>query len=163
MCINCSLLSPVTDEFAEYLGVEKRKYLVVGHSTFDFFEKGYFTGKAFCNDLINYKTIDFFSYPELPNPKIITKDKITLGLYEAKLNVEGSLPIQYKFDGCDKYNELFNGEIKWVDNPPTPPKINHYSGMAKSYLQNEQIENFSPKNYTNSCKANINMVVTINQ
>ena len=39
MCVNCNLLNPITDEFADFLCVPRRKYLVVGYTTNVFTEE----------------------------------------------------------------------------------------------------------------------------
>ena len=154
MCINCNLTTPITDGFADYLGVDRRKYLIVGSDTavlqHDFnnymetekklvpkFESigkwGWFC-IAYSNQLYNNKTIDFFHVSKMPSITVI-KNGIPIKLYEGRIKVLGPLPKSEQLDGWDKYLELFEGDIIWEDNPPIPisPEKNPLSFMANSY------------------------------
>ena len=91
MCINCNLITPITDNFADYIGVEKRKYLVQGCTVAEFiFKNGIENTNS--NELYNFKTVDFF-YPDMQSLKKrkITKDEITFTIYEGKIKVLGVL------------------------------------------------------------------------
>lgn len=128
MCVNCNLLVPVTDKFAEYLGVEKRKYLAYGNETNMFqlnFEKT-------SNALVNYKTLDFFKLVEPMITVSVEKDGFKITLYEGKIQILYPLPVRYRYN-VDKYLELFDGELLWAEKPPVPPKLTNLSYVANSY------------------------------
>ncbi len=110
MCMNCRLLTPLSDTAAEILGVEKRKYLVYGKTLYKLMldnGKGKYSG--YNNVIYNYLSIKCVSYEER-NFKKITVNGIDL--YEGKLKVIQTLPFP-KPEGVDTYEELFEGEIKW--------------------------------------------------
>lgn len=136
MCINCNLITPVTDEFAEYLGVEKKKYLVQGCTTVPFIDK--LKGQPWSNSLYNYKTIDFFAVYPVKNIDV-KKDGTTVRLYEGKINVIGPLPNKCKYSGWDDYIELFDKEIIWEDDPEIPPsQPNQLSQLANKYSNKKE-------------------------
>ena len=112
MCINCRILTPLSDEAADLLKVEKRKYLVYGKNLYDLMlNAGYSKFGGYNNIIHNYKTIKCVSYKDR-NFKEITVNGIEL--YEGKLVVEKPLPITKPADHIDIYPELFEGEIKWL-------------------------------------------------
>ncbi len=108
MCINCNLLTPLTDEAAEILGVAKRKYLVVGHETNDIMPNGI---GGFSNAIHNFKTCSKISY-SANMEKTVVKG---ITLYEGKLEIKGPLPkaCQPPPD-MDLYIELFTGDLVWA-------------------------------------------------
>lgn len=113
MCLNCRIMTPLSDAAAELLNVEKRKYLVYGNSLYDLMLK---SGKnkysGYNNVIFNFKTIRCVS------AKPETFKKITVNgidLYEGKLIVEKQLPLKKPSENIDTYSELFEGEIKWIE------------------------------------------------
>lgn len=61
MCVNCNLLTPITDECAELLGIEKRKYLAYGRDL-NYISKDEKVEQGTTNALINFVTMYCFSF-----------------------------------------------------------------------------------------------------
>ncbi len=158
MCINCNLLTPVTDEFADFLGVEKRKYLTIGHDTY-YNEKdadgNMKTIMGTTNNLYNYYTLDFFrvdtnSFKTLEvniksnseNPK----DK-TIVLYEGKIKMIRPFPKNLqKLDYMKNLNrdelylecfDLSDVQEMFGDDTTVPPVdvSNPLSYMSNKYVE----------------------------
>ena len=114
MCLNCRLMTPLSDSAAEILGVEKRKYLVFGKSLYETMlgaGKGKYSG--YSNAIYNTHTLKCISYEDRDKLKKIVVNDIEL--YEGKLKVIRPLPIKLKPDeSIDLYKELFEGEIIWA-------------------------------------------------
>lgn len=72
MCCNCNLLTPITDEACELLGIEKRMYLTYGRSLDDYISNRFpdyntydmvkFRSNLYSNDVINYRTCKHFEF-----------------------------------------------------------------------------------------------------
>lgn len=108
MCINCNLLTPLSDAAAEILGVPKRKYLVIGNRTYNIVPDG----KGFSNAIYNFKTMSKIK----PSPDTMNKIVVNgITLYEGKLIIKEPLPLEYKpNDDEELYLELFEGELSFV-------------------------------------------------
>ena len=104
MCIECSLLCPLLDEYADRMGVAKRTYLVV---------KNEYKTYALCN----YSTSQHMRNPKIEDMKIKTvKDTHgwDLFLYQGKITIFEPLPLEAKpTDDTDLYLELFDGDLIW--------------------------------------------------
>lgn len=112
MCLNCRIMTPLSDSAAELLGVEKRKYLVFGNTLYKTMldaGKGKYSG--YSNYIYNTHTLKCVSCEDRDYPTIEVNG---IKLYEGKLKIIKPLPIKYKPpESCDLYSELFEGEIKW--------------------------------------------------
>lgn len=132
MCVNCNLVTPVTDVFADFLGVERRKYLVRGRDTYDLWLSDEY--KAFCTDrglfdekmdtippesssnhLYNYRTVKYFSVMGFSGSTTVVKCGKTLTLLEGKITVLAPLPVALqKMERWDEYLDMFDGEVTWI-------------------------------------------------
>ena len=123
MCINCNILTPLSDEAADLIGVEKRKYIVIGSHLDEYIirnglstmDKMYDTVKQrsnmYLNDIINYQTAGG-NFEIIGN---ITRPSKTLGnlmLFEGKY--KQLHPIDNKYITLDRfYPELFiDGKVE---------------------------------------------------
>ena len=113
MCLNCRLMTPLSDSAAEILGVEKRKYLVFGNSLYSTMlnaGKGKYTG--YSNSIYNTHTLKCISYKDRNFNKINING---IDLYEGKLQIIRALPLKLKPpENMYLYLELFEGELKWT-------------------------------------------------
>lgn len=112
MCINCRIIAPLSDDAAELLGVEKRKYLVYGKTLYKLMTdagKNKFGG--YNNSLHNYNTMKYFSFDDR---NFIKKNVGKYELYEGKLRFARPIPASFKPpEGSDLYLELFEGDLVW--------------------------------------------------
>jgi len=116
MCVNCNLLCPISDKACDLLGIEKRKYLVIGNTLFFLITSDYFEVVSYAVN--NYKTMDLIQRPA-GLKKLALREAMDdthreiykhyiddLYIYEGKLQVLGGpLPV----GSGDLYAELFDG------------------------------------------------------
>jgi hypothetical protein len=158
MCINCNLLTPITDEFADFLGVERRKYLTIGHYTY-YNEKdadgNIKTIMGTTNNLYNFYTIDFFRVDKnslktlevnMKTNNENPKEK-TIVLYEGKIKMIRPFPKNLsKLDYIKDLNrdelylecfDLSDIEEMFVDDTVVPPVdvSNPLSSMSNKYVE----------------------------
>jgi hypothetical protein len=111
MCINCNILTPLEDWLADKLGVERRKYLVVGHTTHNYIRHDdSITKSPYSLDIVNCATITSFELVgSTDKPTIVTEDGVRL--YECKYRQIA--PVR---KDCvrneNAYRELFLGDIQ---------------------------------------------------
>lgn len=107
MCINCNIRSPLADWLADILKLERRKYLVIGHTTHKYIDDN--TELPYSLDILNYRTIGSFEFVGSVTP-IRREDGIIL--YEGKYKQTN--PIDKK-DIRDEtaYRELFIGDLEF--------------------------------------------------
>ena len=99
-----------TDESADSLGVERRKYLGTSNQEIK-------TSFA----VYNYGTTGCVSVPINSVKRVVKKDSRTYIIYEGKLRVNIPLPIEFKPTAEDDlYSELFEGDITWAENSLIP-------------------------------------------
>jgi hypothetical protein len=159
MCINCNLLTPITDEFADYIGVERRKYLTFDSLTYKITN---YKVKGTSYTLYNFYTLDFFridmdSLKELVvNFKSNKKDKNkdndehedeqSIVLYEGKIKMIRPLPINdeglnyiKKRTRDELYLECFDfSDVQemFIEDAVVPPPVdssNDFSPIANKY------------------------------
>ena len=148
MCINCSLITPMTDEICELLGIEKRKYLSSPSLLPYKFKKDIKCKEANSFSVVNYMTYGSFKLTKCKkiNLKDIVSDEIfskiqkynnygrnEFIIYEGKIEVLGPVNIKYK-SNKDQYIELFTGPIEYVPEeyvykPSVPPSLIDYRGF----------------------------------
>lgn len=135
MCINCNLIVPLKDECADILGVPRRKYLTLGHTTVSIMFKRHDEILAkerkngvnpdnwsryvqgYSNTLVNYltegwddKPYGYFEWEKDLDSKKIVKDGVYL--YESKIKILKPLPkVLKRENNSEYYKELFDGEI----------------------------------------------------
>ena len=117
MCINCRIITPLTDDAADLLGVPRRKYLTYGKNLYDLMLKN---GKnkfgGYNNVIHNYKTLKCVSYDDR-NFKPFEVNGIEI--YEGKLKIISPLPLNKPPEDIDMYLELFEGEVIWAGDSKT--------------------------------------------
>lgn len=110
MCINCNLLTPLVDWVADIIGVERRKYLVLGHTLSKYTDRD--IPELFSNDIINYKTAGAFQIiGDTSSPSLVTEDGIKL--YECKYKQIKPVERDHVRD-ANAYRELFMGDIEFI-------------------------------------------------
>lgn len=127
MCINCNLLTPLSDKVADILGVEKRKYLVHVHevSMIDIHRELSPHMGSNTNLLLNYMTfssfrIDYSSYTKKQIEFEYKGTIINITLYEGKIKMIAPIPLIKLYDPILIKGNIDNFYLELFDTSDIP-------------------------------------------
>lgn len=123
MCINCNLICPVIDYYADAVGVERRKYVAASSSLNHIHwdpdvvskENFYFAS----NQLLNYKTSQCFRFgkwDEVPSI-VVTHEGHDVRLYEYFYEIIKPLPHELLNRINVSYDNMYFELFRWKDEP----------------------------------------------